>query len=126
MSHFKLKFMHLASIIPTPHLVVALDFKRRTCLIVPWAFNSIKVLWKLYNTYCVLLPITMKFYLSSNFLSCLFYFGSNVQVVLDLDETLVSAYEASSVPIVVRSQAIEAGVKCFELECISMDKVVGF
>lgn len=68
----------------------------------------------------------MKFYLSSNFLSCLFYFGSNVQVVLDLDETLVSAYEASSVPIVVRSQAIEAGVKCFELECISMDKVVGF
>ncbi|RZS12434.1 hypothetical protein BHM03_00043879, partial [Ensete ventricosum] len=47
-------------------------------------------------------------------------------VVLDLDETLVSAYEASSVPVVVRSQAIEAGVKCFELECISMDKVVGF
>ncbi|CAL9145378.1 uncharacterized protein LOC135629684 [Musa acuminata AAA Group] len=45
-------------------------------------------------------------------------------VVLDLDETLVSAYEASSVPIVVRSQAIEAGVKCFELECISMDKEV--
>ncbi|WOK95512.1 hypothetical protein Cni_G04219 [Canna indica] len=46
------------------------------------------------------------------------------KVVLDLDETLVCAYETSSVPPVVRSQAIEAGVNCFELECISIDKEV--
>ncbi|XP_072998069.1 uncharacterized protein [Typha latifolia] len=45
-------------------------------------------------------------------------------VVLDLDETLVCAYETSSLPSIVRSQAIEAGVKCFELECISIDKEV--
>ncbi|PKA63305.1 Mitochondrial import inner membrane translocase subunit TIM50 [Apostasia shenzhenica] len=44
-------------------------------------------------------------------------------IVLDLDETLVCAYEASSLPAVVRSQAIEAGLKCFELQCISADKV---
>ncbi|XP_052186852.1 uncharacterized protein LOC127797755 [Diospyros lotus] len=44
-------------------------------------------------------------------------------VVLDLDETLVCAYETSSLPAVVRNQAITAGLKWFELECVSSDKV---
>ncbi|CAH8376317.1 unnamed protein product [Eruca vesicaria subsp. sativa] len=43
-------------------------------------------------------------------------------VVLDLDETLVSAYETSSLPDNLRTQAIEAGLKWFELECISSTK----
>nr|XP_043613418.1 CTD nuclear envelope phosphatase 1A-like isoform X2 [Erigeron canadensis] len=43
-------------------------------------------------------------------------------VVLDLDETLVCAYETSSLPSIVRNQAIEAGLKWFELECVSSDK----
>ncbi|XP_057979682.1 uncharacterized protein LOC131165695 [Malania oleifera] len=43
-------------------------------------------------------------------------------VVLDLDETLVCAYESSSLPAVLRNQAIEAGLKWFELECLSSDK----
>ncbi|KAG5533515.1 hypothetical protein RHGRI_027633 [Rhododendron griersonianum] len=43
-------------------------------------------------------------------------------VVLDLDETLVCAYETSSLPAIVRNQAIEAGLMWFELECISSDK----
>lgn len=47
-----------------------------------------------------------------------------IQVVLDLDETLVCAYETSSLPAIVRTQATEAGLKCFELECISSDKVI--
>lgn len=46
-----------------------------------------------------------------------------MQVVLDLDETLVCAYETSSLPSMLRSQATEAGLKWFELECISSDKV---
>jgi hypothetical protein len=41
-----------------------------------------------------------------------------------LDETLVCAYETSSLPAVVRNQATEAGLKWFELECISSDKVL--
>ncbi|XP_073041698.1 uncharacterized protein [Primulina eburnea] len=45
-----------------------------------------------------------------------------LKVVLDLDETLVCAYETSSLPAMVRSQATEAGLKWFELECISSDK----
>lgn len=45
-------------------------------------------------------------------------------VVLDLDETLVCAYETSSLPSFVRKQAIEAGLSCFELECISEEKDV--
>lgn len=44
-------------------------------------------------------------------------------MVLDLDETLVCAYETSSLPATVRNQAIEAGLKWFELECVSSDKV---
>ena len=47
-------------------------------------------------------------------------------MVLDLDETLVCAYETSSLPVIVRNQAIEAGLKWFELECISSDKVTMF
>lgn len=47
----------------------------------------------------------------------------DLQVVLDLDETLVSAYETSSLPHNLRTQAIEAGLKWFELECISSTKV---
>ncbi|XP_043687245.1 CTD nuclear envelope phosphatase 1 homolog [Telopea speciosissima] len=43
-------------------------------------------------------------------------------VVLDLDETLVCAYETSSLPAIVRNQATEAGLKWFELECISSEK----
>ncbi|KAK8620887.1 hypothetical protein V6N13_067348 [Hibiscus sabdariffa] len=43
-------------------------------------------------------------------------------VVLDLDETLVCAYETSSLPPSLRNQATDAGVKWFELECVSSDK----
>lgn len=43
-------------------------------------------------------------------------------LVLDLDETLVCAYETSSLPTILRSQATEAGLKWFELECVSSDK----
>ncbi|XP_051143027.1 uncharacterized protein LOC127259626 [Andrographis paniculata] len=43
-------------------------------------------------------------------------------VVLDLDETLVCAYETSSMPALLRTQATEAGIKWFELECVSSDK----
>lgn len=50
----------------------------------------------------------------------------SVQVVLDLDETLVSAYESSSLPAIVRTQAVEAGLHCFDMECISSDKVPNF
>lgn len=43
-------------------------------------------------------------------------------VVLDLDETLVCAYETSSLPAIILTQATEAGLKLFELECVSSDK----
>lgn len=43
-------------------------------------------------------------------------------VVLDLDETLVCAYETLSLPSIVCTQATEAGLKWFELECTSSDK----
>ncbi|KAE8099200.1 hypothetical protein FH972_017201 [Carpinus fangiana] len=43
-------------------------------------------------------------------------------VVLDLDETLVCAYETSSLPAIVRNQAVEAGLKWFEMQCVSADK----
>ncbi|PON92245.1 Dullard phosphatase domain [Trema orientale] len=43
-------------------------------------------------------------------------------VVLDLDETLVCAYETASLPSMIRTQATEAGLKWFELECVSSDK----
>ncbi|KAL9256822.1 CTD small phosphatase-like protein [Drosera capensis] len=43
-------------------------------------------------------------------------------VVLDLDETLVCAYETSTLPAVILSQATEAKLNWFELECVSADK----
>ncbi|KAI7741531.1 hypothetical protein M8C21_022338 [Ambrosia artemisiifolia] len=43
-------------------------------------------------------------------------------VVLDLDETLVCAYETSGLPDSIRKQATEAGLTWFELECVSSDK----
>ncbi|KAL1531379.1 protein-serine/threonine phosphatase [Salvia divinorum] len=46
----------------------------------------------------------------------------NSKVVLDLDETLVCAYETSSLPAMLRSQATDSGIIRFELECISSDK----
>ncbi|KAI3817813.1 hypothetical protein L1987_11611 [Smallanthus sonchifolius] len=48
--------------------------------------------------------------------------SQKLTVVLDLDETLVCAYETSSLPAIVRNQAIDAGLNWFELECISTDK----
>ncbi|XP_024020606.1 carboxy-terminal domain RNA polymerase II polypeptide A small phosphatase 1 [Morus notabilis] len=48
--------------------------------------------------------------------------GEKLTVVLDLDETLVCAYETSSLPAIVKIQATEAGLKWFELECVSSDK----
>ncbi|XP_010535319.1 PREDICTED: carboxy-terminal domain RNA polymerase II polypeptide A small phosphatase 1 [Tarenaya hassleriana] len=47
---------------------------------------------------------------------------AKLTVVLDLDETLICAYETSSLPVSLRNQAIEGGLKWFELECISSDK----
>lgn len=43
-------------------------------------------------------------------------------VVLDLDETLVCAYETCTLPAIVRTQATEAGLKWFEIECVSSDR----
>ncbi|XP_020242555.1 uncharacterized protein C2F7.02c-like [Asparagus officinalis] len=43
-------------------------------------------------------------------------------IVLDLDETLVCAYETSCLPEIVKSHAIKAEIKCFELECFSVEK----
>ncbi|KAK7281143.1 hypothetical protein RIF29_08866 [Crotalaria pallida] len=45
-------------------------------------------------------------------------------VVLDLDETLVCAYETSSMPDSLCAQATKAGLNWFELECVSSDKDV--
>ncbi|KAI6676218.1 hypothetical protein NL676_037014 [Syzygium grande] len=43
-------------------------------------------------------------------------------VVLDLDETLICAYETLSLPAAIRDRAVEAGLKWFDLECISSEK----
>lgn len=51
--------------------------------------------------------------------------GQGIQkltVVLDLDETLVCAYETSSLTAGIRTTAIEAGLEWFELECVSSEK----
>ncbi|KAL9230199.1 hypothetical protein vseg_005584 [Gypsophila vaccaria] len=48
--------------------------------------------------------------------------STKLTVVLDLDETLVCAYETSSLPPTLCSQATEAGLKWFDLECVSSDK----
>ncbi|KAK9126085.1 hypothetical protein Scep_014931 [Stephania cephalantha] len=50
--------------------------------------------------------------------------GDRLTVVLDLDETLVCAYETSSLPSALKHQATEAGLKWFELECLSSDKEI--
>ncbi|XWS07631.1 hypothetical protein CRYUN_Cryun41cG0005900 [Craigia yunnanensis] len=47
---------------------------------------------------------------------------AKLTVVLDLDETLVCAYETSSLPAAIRNQATGVGLKWFELECLSSDK----
>lgn len=47
-----------------------------------------------------------------------------MQVVLDLDETLICAYETLSLPAAIRDRAVEAGLKWFDLECISSEKVL--
>lgn len=43
-------------------------------------------------------------------------------VVLDLDETLICAYETSSVSDELKTQATEAGLNWFELECVFDNK----
>nr|CAB3464986.1 unnamed protein product [Digitaria exilis] len=43
-------------------------------------------------------------------------------VVLDLDETLVCAYESSTLPATLRTQAVEAGLHCFDMDCTSSEK----
>ncbi|XP_057983985.1 uncharacterized protein LOC131168512 [Malania oleifera] len=43
-------------------------------------------------------------------------------VVLDLDETLICSYETAGLPATIRTQATEAGLKWFELECLSSTK----
>ncbi|KAK7305879.1 hypothetical protein VNO77_43791 [Canavalia gladiata] len=45
-------------------------------------------------------------------------------VVLDLDETLICSYETASLPAALLSQATEAGLNWFELECVSSDTEV--
>ncbi|CAN1276765.1 Carboxy-terminal domain RNA polymerase II polypeptide A small phosphatase 1 [Linum perenne] len=50
--------------------------------------------------------------------------SSSPEVVLDLDETLVCAYETSNLPPNVRTRAIEAGLKWFEIECVSEKKEI--
>ncbi|GKV16708.1 hypothetical protein SLEP1_g27310 [Rubroshorea leprosula] len=50
------------------------------------------------------------------------YIGTWLNVVLDLDETLVCAYETSTLPLALRNQATEAGLKWFELEYMSSNK----
>lgn len=47
---------------------------------------------------------------------------NKLTVVLDLDETLVCAYETSSLPATIRNHATDAGLNWFELECISSEK----
>ncbi|KAF5193847.1 Dyrk-family kinase pom1 [Thalictrum thalictroides] len=47
---------------------------------------------------------------------------NKLTVVLDLDETLVCAYETSSLPDIIRNRAIESGLKWFDLECLSLEK----
>ncbi|MCO5605242.1 hypothetical protein L7F22_059422 [Adiantum nelumboides] len=43
-------------------------------------------------------------------------------VVLDLDETLVCAYESSGLPPLLHSQALRTGLKWFELQCVAIEK----
>ncbi|XP_035817645.1 uncharacterized protein [Zea mays] len=45
-----------------------------------------------------------------------------LMVVLDLDETLVCAYESSSLPSTMRTHAVEAGLHRFDMECVLSEK----
>ncbi|CAK8566478.1 unnamed protein product [Lathyrus sativus] len=45
-------------------------------------------------------------------------------VVLDLDETLICSYETSSLPDILKTQATQAGLNWFELECVCANKEV--
>lgn len=42
--------------------------------------------------------------------------------MLDLDETLVCAYESSSLPATMRTHAVEAGLHRFDMECVLSEK----
>lgn len=48
--------------------------------------------------------------------------SNKLTVVLDLDETLVCAYESTGLPPLLHSQALRAGLKWFELECVAVEK----
>lgn len=47
---------------------------------------------------------------------------NKLTVVLDLDETLVCAYESSGLPHFLHAQSTQPGIESFELQCISADK----
>lgn len=47
----------------------------------------------------------------------------HLKVVLDLDETLICSYETSSLPDTLKTQATQAGLNWFELECVCANKV---
>lgn len=48
--------------------------------------------------------------------------ANKLTVVLDLDETLVCAYESAGLPHFLDAQSTQLGIKSFELQCISIDK----
>lgn len=48
--------------------------------------------------------------------------SNKLTVVLDLDETLVCAYESSGLPPLLHSQALRTGLKWFELQCVAIEK----
>lgn len=48
--------------------------------------------------------------------------ANKLTVVLDLDETLVCAYESAGLPHFLHAQSTQLGIKSFELQCISIDK----
>lgn len=48
--------------------------------------------------------------------------ADKLTVVLDLDETLVCAYESSGLPHFLHAQSTQLGIESFELQCISIDK----
>lgn len=47
---------------------------------------------------------------------------NKLTVVLDLDETLVCAYESSGLPHFLHAQSTQLGIESFDLQCISVDK----
>lgn len=106
-----------------------------------WSWNGFKnffefhkATWVIVSSFFLLYSLLGGCWGPLFFLEFLFSFCSQdstsdigqLQIVLDLDETLICAYETSTLPAIIRSQAIEAGLKSFELECFSSDKVVSF